>query len=99
MVRGWALAEAVVAIALTAVVAAAALGGLAGLQRRAAGESERVAMASGLRTAAQVLHAELASVDADAGDLIAAAPDRLTYRAVRGTGAGCGLAIDGVVVR
>lgn len=97
--RGWALAEAIVAMVLTAALAAAALGGLTGLQRRAAGEAERVALASGLRTAAQVLHAELASVDPAAGDLIAISPDRILYRAVRGTGIGCGAAADGVVIR
>lgn len=97
--RGWALAEAALAVALSAVVAAAALGGLVDLQRRAAGEAERVAMASGLRTAAQVLHAELASVDAADGDLISAAADGVTYRAIRSTGTGCGLAVDGVIVR
>jgi len=97
--RGWALAEAVVAMVLTAVVAAAALGGLVGLQRRAAGAAERAAMASGLRTAAQLLHAELGSVDPGAGDLVTAAPDRMTYRAVRGNGIGCGATADGIVVR
>jgi hypothetical protein len=97
--RGWALAEAAVAMVLTAVVAAAALGGLVGLQRRAAGEAERVAMASSLRTAAQVLHAELGSLDPGAGDLATATPDRMTYRVVRGTGIGCGVAVDGIVVR
>jgi len=97
--RGWALAEAVVATVLTAAVAAAALGGLVGLQRRAAGEAERVAMASSLRTAAQVLHFELGSLDPGAGDLVTANPDRMTYRVVRGTGIGCGAATDGIVVR
>ncbi|HEX9165752.1 MAG TPA: hypothetical protein VF862_07555 [Gemmatimonadales bacterium] len=96
---GWALAEAVVAMVLTAVVAAAALGGLVGLQRRVAGAVERAAMASGLRTAAQVIHAELGSVDPGAGDLVTAAPDRMIYRAVRGNGIGCGLTTDGIVVR
>jgi type II secretory pathway pseudopilin PulG len=97
--RGWALAEAVVAMVLTAVVAAAALGGLVGLQRRAAGEAERVAMASSFRTAAQVLQVELGNLDPGEGDLVAASPDRMTYRAVRGTGIGCGAAVDGIVVR
>lgn len=97
--RGWALAEAAVAMVLTAVVAAAALGGLVGLQRRAAGEAERVAMASSLRTAAQVLHAELGSLDPGAGDLVTASFDRMTYRVVRGTGIGCGAATDGIMVR
>lgn len=97
--RGWALAEAAVAMALTAVVAAAALGGLVGLQRRAAGEAERVASASSLRTAAQVLQTELGSLDPGAGDLITAAADRMTYRVVRGTGIGCGAAFDGIMVR
>ena len=67
--RGWALAEAV------------------------------VAMASSLRTAAQVLHAELGNLDPGEGDLMTATPDRMTYRAVRGTGIGCGAAVDGIVVR
>lgn len=97
--RGWALAEAAVAMILTAIVAAAALGGLVGLQRRAAGEAERVAMASSLRTAAQVLHAELGSLDPAEGDLLTATPAWMTYRVVRGAGIGCGPAPDGIVVR
>ncbi len=97
--RGWALIEAAVAMVLTAIVAAAALGGLVGLQRRAAGEAERVAMASSLRTAAQVLHAELGSLDPAEGDLMIATPDRIAYRVVRGTGIGCGPAADGIGVR
>jgi hypothetical protein len=86
-------------MALTAVVAAAALGGLVGLQRRAVGEAERQANRASLRTAAQVLHVELGNVDPAAGDLVVAATDRMTYRAIRGNGVGCGLAMDGVVVR
>ena len=56
-------------------------------------------MASSLRTAAQVLHAELGNLDPGEGDLVTASPDRMTYRAVRGAGIGCGAATDGIVVR
>lgn len=97
--RGATLVEALVATLLTAALAVGALGALTGLQRRAAGEVERIAMRGTLQTAAQLLLGELANLDPAAGDLLAMAPDRITYRAVRGTGVRCGSAVDGVVLR
>jgi hypothetical protein len=96
--RGTGLAEAVVATLITGMVAAAALGGLVSLQRRAAGEIERAALSAGLRTAAHLAFTELVSVDPGAGDLVTMEADRIVYRAVRSTGVVCAVDLDAVRV-
>lgn len=90
--EGAALAELIVAMTLTALIAGVALGGLTGLQRTVAHHAERTSLEAGLRGAAQLIRSELrdAGTGVD-GDLVALTPGSVIYRAVRGSGVACGL--------
>lgn len=97
--EGFVLLEAVVALLLTAALTLTALTGLAALQRHATQVRTRgEGVTTGL-AALQLLRVELATVVPDAGGLLAVSPDRVVYRAVRGSGVSCGVASDGVLVR
>lgn len=97
--RGVSLVEALVALVLTAALTLTALAALSSLQRQGAVVSVRGQAAATALAALQLLRAELAAVDPQAGDLLAVSPERLVYRAVRGSGVTCGERVDGLLVR
>ncbi len=92
--RGATLVELTVALSLSAVLALFLLSETGRQQRVVQDLAVRSAAVSTVETAAQVLRSELGG--AEPGDLLAADPDRVLYRATRATGAICGLAPDGL---
>jgi hypothetical protein len=97
---GATLPELLVAAALTGLVASAALLTLRAAQRSTQAVAEQAAAGAGVRTAAQLLLAELGRLGAvRGGDLLVLEPDRVVFRAGRGAGVACGTEADGLLVR
>jgi hypothetical protein len=86
---GASLPELVVALTLTAIVAAGALGLVRHVQDIYRAEALQIDRAQSLRVAAAVLPAELRELDAADGDLLVTAPTALTIRAARQLAALC----------
>ncbi|HEX9895030.1 MAG TPA: hypothetical protein VGA78_13955, partial [Gemmatimonadales bacterium] len=97
--RGFALAEALVAVILTTLLLVAALGSLTALQRALGRQVARTTRAQTLRAAVQLGVAELQDLAPPAGDLVALSANGLIYRAVRATGLACGRGAEGLQVR
>jgi hypothetical protein len=97
--RGLALLECLVACVLTATLAGLALATLAGLQRLTQSQAERGAGRAALRTAMQLLRAELRDLSTAApSDLLFLGPTSLRYRASRSFARACGLTGEGLLV-
>lgn len=86
---GVTLAELLVALTLTGIVAAGALGLVRHVQDFYRAEALKIERARTFRIAAAVLPAELRELDAADGDLLAMGPDALTMRAPRQLAALC----------
>jgi prepilin-type N-terminal cleavage/methylation domain-containing protein len=92
---GFTLAEVLIALALTLVVAGALWGLLLDTQRIARDQAQRVELQSNLRTGSLVALSEFRELSAVAGgtgvenDILAAGTGSMTYRAMRGIGFIC----------
>lgn len=87
--QGVSLTELLVALTITGIVTAGALGVVRHVQDASRKEALEIERARTLRIAAALLPAELRELDAADGDLVAMAPDALTIRAPRALGALC----------
>jgi prepilin-type N-terminal cleavage/methylation domain-containing protein len=100
---GFTLAEVLIALALTLVVAGALWGLLFDTQRVARDQAQRVNLQSNLRTGSLVILSELRELSAVAGgtgvqnDVLAAGTSAMTYRAMRGIGFTCAGPTAGVI--
>ncbi len=94
--RGVALAELLVAAVLTAALVTSALDALAFLQKSVTRQASRTTSAQNLRAAAQLFWSELRHLSPPGGDLMGMSPNSIVYRAVRGTGIGCAISLDGL---
>lgn len=98
--RGVVLAELLVALTLTALVAGMVLGSLVRLQRTAQTQVERAAARSALRTGVQLVRAELADLTgASPTDWLGVGTDQVTFRAQRAIALACGRSNAGVLIR
>jgi hypothetical protein len=97
--RGVSLVEALTATLLSSALAVWALGAVTSLQRRVEQHGQRAALGMTLAATGQLVRAELANLSPREGDIATPAPDGLAYRAVRGNGVWCGVAVDGGVAR
>ena len=88
--RGFTLVELLVCVVLGTVVLSAACQVLLASQRFFRLQSSVLEVREGLRTALQVLTAELRELDASGGDIVALAPDSISIRATRGVEFVCG---------
>jgi prepilin-type N-terminal cleavage/methylation domain-containing protein len=101
--HGFTLAEVLIALALTLVVAGALWGLLLDTQRIAREQAQRVDLQSNLRTGSLVVLSEFRELSAVAGgtgvqnDVLAANPSAMTYRAMRGIGFLCGSPTAGAI--
>ena len=95
--RGFTAVEAVIAIVLFGLVAETLLGLLTASQRLFRSQAERAALQSTVRAGAQLLPAELRGLSGS--DLVAIAPDQLTYRATRLTAVACRVTPASVTLR
>ena len=95
--RGFTLVEALVAVVLLAIVGQSILRLLTVTQRLFRAQSERAALQATVRAGASLLPAELRELGP--GDIIALAPDRLVYRAMRSAGAACVVTATAVHLR
>ncbi len=87
--RGVTLAETLVATVLTAAAVAVAQGAVARAQRFFRGQPQVLDVQRGIRTAAQVLVAELRGLDPGDGDLVAISDTAVTLKAPRALGVVC----------
>ena len=88
---GFTLIESMVALLLTVLVLALVYRLLVAQQRTASLQAQRVLLQTNLRSAAAFISAELRDVSTDSAnlDLLAFAPESVTYRATRGSGIAC----------
>lgn len=89
--RGFTLVETLLALVLTSLTLAVVYRALLVQQRTVAIQAQRSAVETNLRTAAAFLAAELRDVSSSLPDtdLLAVAPESVTYRAMRGTAFAC----------
>ena len=95
--RGFTVVEAIIAVVLFALVGQTVLGLLTTSQRLFRWQAERAALQATVRAAAAFLTGELRGLSGS--DLLAVAPDQLTYRAMRLTAVACGLTPASVTLR
>jgi type II secretory pathway pseudopilin PulG len=87
--RGTSLAELLVALTMLGVVAAVLFGLLAGNLRLYHSQTQYIDRAQNIRAAAILLTTELRELNATEGDIYAASPDRMSFRAMRQLGFAC----------
>lgn len=95
--RGFTVVEAMIAIVLFGLVGQTLLGLLTASQRLFRSQAERAALQATVRAGALLLPAELRALSGR--DLLAIAPDQLTYRAMRLTGVACRVSPAGITLR
>jgi len=97
--HGFALAELLVAVVLAGIVASAAVGVTASVQRHAQRVVERAALEGTLLQAARVVNLEWSTLafDSATADLVVSG-DTIRYRAFRGLGVACSLDPAGVIL-
>jgi hypothetical protein len=95
--HGFTVVEAVIAIILFGLVGQTVLGLLTASQRLFRSQAEHAALQGTLRAGALLLPAELRGLSGS--DLLAIAPDQLTYRAMRLTGVACQVSPASVTLR
>ena len=95
--RGFTVVEAVIAIVLFGLVGQTLLGLLTTSQRLFRSQAERAALQATVRAGARFLTGELRGLSG--ADLLAIAPDQLTYRAMRMTGVACRISPASVTLR
>jgi type II secretory pathway pseudopilin PulG len=88
---GFTLVESMVALLLTVLVLGLVYRLLVGQQRTASLQAQRVLLQANLRSAAAFISTDLRDVSTDSTnlDLLAFAPESVTYRATRGSGIAC----------
>lgn len=98
--RGHTLAELMIALVLAGLVGATLVRGLLGIRRAADAQVESAGMETALRSAALLSGSELRELGGDslAPDILAFAPESLTYRATRGSGIACHVSPAAVVL-
>ncbi len=96
--RGVTLVEMIVAIALLTLITTATLRSLLALGRQSVAVTEHAAVQAGVRTGMGLARAELRELGSDVGgaDLVQLATDSITFRAARGFGVTCGMAVSQV---